>query len=31
MILDEFILEGEIEEMSKREILDRTKNLEKME
>ena len=31
MILDEFILAGEIEETSKREILDRVKFLEKME
>lgn len=31
MILDEFILAGEIEETSKREILDRVKVLEKME
>lgn len=31
MILDEFILAGEIEETSKREILDRVKYLEKLE
>ena len=31
MILDEFILAGEIEETSKREILDRVKYLEKMD